>query len=77
MPLAVVATGTVWDLVWTALKVGALSFGGGFVIVPLMQDDAVHVYLQNLNWIMGVDQEKLSNFHYNGVYGNYWDRCWL
>jgi chromate transporter len=31
-------------LAWTALKVGALSFGGGFVIVPLMQSDAVHVY---------------------------------
>jgi chromate transporter len=43
-PLAVVATGTVGDLVWTALKVGALSFGGGFVIVPLMQGDAVHAY---------------------------------
>ncbi|MBS1894345.1 MAG: chromate efflux transporter [Actinobacteria bacterium] len=44
VPLAVVATGTIWDLVWTALKVGALSFGGGFVIVPLMQGDAVHAY---------------------------------
>ena len=42
--LAVVATGTIGDLVWTALKVGALSFGGGFVIVPLMQGDAVHAY---------------------------------
>jgi len=31
-------------LAWTALKVGALSFGGGFVIVPLMQGDAVHTY---------------------------------
>jgi len=31
-------------LVWTAFKVGALSFGGGFVIIPLMQNDAVHVY---------------------------------
>jgi chromate transporter len=31
-------------LVWTALKVGALAFGGGFVIVPLMQADAVHTY---------------------------------
>jgi chromate transporter len=29
---------------WEALKVGALSFGGGFVIIPLMQHDAVHVY---------------------------------
>ena len=28
-------------LAWTALKVGALSYGGGFVIVPLMQSDAV------------------------------------
>jgi chromate transporter len=44
VPLAVAGTGTVGDLVWTALKVGALSFGGGFVIVPLMQGDAVHAY---------------------------------
>jgi chromate transporter len=28
-------------LLWTALKVGALAFGGGFVIVPLMEADAV------------------------------------
>ena len=27
-----------------ALKVGALSYGGGFVIIPLMQSDAVHHY---------------------------------
>jgi chromate transporter len=31
-------------LVWSALKVGALAFGGGFVIVPLMQSDAVGTY---------------------------------
>jgi chromate transporter len=31
-------------LAWTAFKVGALSFGGGFVIIPLMQGDAVHAY---------------------------------
>jgi chromate transporter len=31
-------------LAWTALKVGALSYGGGFVIVPLMQGDAVDVH---------------------------------
>lgn len=31
-------------LIWTAVKVGALSYGGGFVIIPLMQDDAVHRY---------------------------------
>ena len=37
-------SGGVGALAWTALKVGALSFGGGFVIVPLMQGDAVHVY---------------------------------
>ena len=28
-------------LAWTAVKVGALSFGGGFVIIPLMQGDAI------------------------------------
>jgi chromate transporter len=38
VPLATAITG---GLVWTALKVGALSYGGGFVIVPLMQADAV------------------------------------
>ncbi|WP_348857889.1 chromate efflux transporter [Nocardioides sp. KR10-350] len=50
-PLAVavwplLATGTLGagvalPLAWTALKVGALSYGGGFVIIPLMQGDAV------------------------------------
>ncbi|MBS1860494.1 MAG: chromate efflux transporter [Actinobacteria bacterium] len=44
LPAAIIATGSVGDLVWTALKVGGLSFGGGFVIVPLMQGDAVHAY---------------------------------
>lgn len=31
-------------LAWTAFKVGALSYGGGFVIVPIMQQDAVNVH---------------------------------
>ncbi len=31
-------------LAWVAFKVGALSYGGGFVIVPLMQHDAVITY---------------------------------
>ena len=43
-PLGVVATGGLGALTWVALKVGALSFGGGFVIIPLMQADAVHRY---------------------------------
>lgn len=38
------AGGGLLALIWTALKVGALSYGGGFVIVPLMQGDAVHRY---------------------------------
>jgi chromate transporter len=29
------------SIAWVAFKVGALSFGGGFVIIPLMQADAV------------------------------------
>jgi len=38
-----ISAGGYGALAWTALKVGALSFGGGFVIIPLMQGDAVHV----------------------------------
>jgi chromate transporter len=41
---APIASGGLGALAWTAFKVGALAFGGGFVIVPLMQSDAVHVY---------------------------------
>jgi chromate transporter len=33
---------TVWPaLIWLAVKVGALSYGGGYVIIPLMYGDAV------------------------------------
>jgi chromate transporter len=39
-----VSVGGIGALAWTAFKVGALSFGGGFVIIPLMQGDAVHTY---------------------------------
>jgi chromate transporter len=42
-PASVTAAG-LGALAWTAFKVGALSFGGGFVIIPLMQNDAVHAY---------------------------------
>ncbi len=38
------AVGGIGALAWVAFKVGALSFGGGFVIIPLMQHDAVHAY---------------------------------
>jgi chromate transporter len=41
---AAIAAGGLLSLGWVALKVGALSFGGGFVIIPLMQHDAVHTY---------------------------------
>lgn len=38
------STGGVLALVWVAFKVGALSYGGGFVIIPLMRHDAVQHY---------------------------------
>jgi chromate transporter len=47
-PIAVLAvtaaSGGLVALAWTAFKVGALSYGGGFVIIPLMQADAVDHY---------------------------------
>jgi chromate transporter len=36
-------------LAWVAFKVGALSYGGGFVIIPLMQGDAVDRH----HWMTG------------------------
>lgn len=36
--------GVLLSVAWVAVKVGALSYGGGFVIIPLMQSDAVNHY---------------------------------
>jgi chromate transporter len=43
------AVGGLGALAWVAFKVGALSYGGGFVIIPLMQRDAVTTY----HWMSG------------------------
>jgi chromate transporter len=40
----VLAMGGLAALAWVALKVGLFSYGGGFVIIPMMQHDAVHTY---------------------------------
>jgi len=47
--LPAVVVGGLSALSWVALKVGALSYGGGFVIIPLMQHDAVTTY----HWMTG------------------------
>ena len=48
--LALTAGGGVLGAVaWEAFKIGGLSFGGGFVIIPLMQADAVTRY----HWMTG------------------------
>ena len=44
LPVLAAGTGGIPALVWVAFKVGALSYGGGFVIIPLMQADAVSHY---------------------------------
>jgi chromate transporter len=51
VPLLAAGAGGLGALCWTAFKVGALSYGGGFVIVPLMQRDAVDVY----DWMTGAE----------------------
>jgi chromate transporter len=40
-PFVIAGAAALPGLAWTAFKVGALSYGGGFVIIPLMQEDAV------------------------------------
>jgi len=45
----VAVLGGLGALAWVAFKVGALSYGGGFVIVPLMQHDAVTTF----HWMTG------------------------
>ncbi len=47
--IGAIGGGVALSLAWVALKVGALSYGGGFVIVPLMQADAVGHY----HWMTG------------------------
>ncbi|GAB1645681.1 chromate efflux transporter [Krasilnikovia sp. MM14-A1259] len=44
-----VGGGVLLPLAWVALKVGALSYGGGFVIIPIMQADAVDHH----HWMTG------------------------
>jgi len=44
LAIGTLGAGTVASLIWVAFKVGALSYGGGFVIIPLMQSDAVNHY---------------------------------
>jgi chromate transporter len=44
-----VGSGVLLSVAWVAFKVGALSYGGGFVIIPLMQSDAVSHY----HWMTG------------------------
>jgi chromate transporter len=42
--IALVTLSLTSSIAWVAFKVGALSYGGGFVIIPLMQFDAVTKY---------------------------------
>jgi chromate transporter len=49
--IVAVGAGGLGALAWTSFKVGALAFGGGFVIVPLMQGDAVDRY----GWMTGTE----------------------
>ena len=46
-----VGGGVLGSVAWEAFKVGGLSFGGGFVIIPLMQTDAVSRY----HWMTGAE----------------------
>jgi chromate transporter len=49
LAVGALGAGVLLSVAWVAFKVGALSYGGGFVIIPLMQSDAVSHY----HWMTG------------------------
>ena len=49
VPAGTLGVGVLASVAWVAFKVGALSYGGGFVIIPLMRADAVDHY----HWMTG------------------------
>ena len=49
LSVGAIGSGVLLSVAWVAFKVGALSYGGGFVIIPLMQSDAVSHY----HWMTG------------------------
>lgn len=61
-PLVIAAAAALPALAWTALKVGALSYGGGFVIIPLMQADAVerHGWMTSAEFLNAVAFGQLT-----------------
>ncbi len=61
LPLAVTGAAALPALAWTALKVGALAYGGGFVIVPLMQGDALaHDWLTDAEFANAVAYGQIT-----------------
>lgn len=61
-PVVFAAASQLAPLSWTALKVGLLSYGGGFVIIPLMQGDAVdvHGWMSNAEFLNAVAFGQLT-----------------
>jgi chromate transporter len=61
-PLAVLGAAALPGLAWTAFKVGALSYGGGFVVIPLMQEDAVdrHGWMSDSEFLNAVAFGQLT-----------------
>ncbi len=61
-PFVIAAAAALPGLAWTAFKVGALSYGGGFVIIPLMQEDAVdrHGWMTSAEFLNAVAFGQLT-----------------
>jgi chromate transporter len=61
-PFVIAAAAALPGLAWTAFKVGALSYGGGFVIIPLMQEDAVdrHGWMTDTEFLNAVAFGQLT-----------------
>jgi chromate transporter len=61
-PVVLASAAALPGVAWTALKVGALSYGGGFVTIPLMQADAVdrHGWMTDTEFLNAVAFGQLT-----------------
>jgi chromate transporter len=51
----------IWELFWTFLKIGFISFGGGYAMIPVIQHEAIaHRWMTDAQYAEGVALAGMS-----------------